>query len=446
MATPYYNEWTFGIQREIFPNWGLDVRYVGNRGQKQRRVADFNEFNVNTRDPISGMTFLESFVIAQSNWACNDANGKSSSGFSDTTGLSCITSNPLMAALIAGDSSRLDSRGDLLDALEFNEPGDFIWHLTVDETSSPSSGQSRIRGGSFWGQVLKGRFPANFFNANPFVASSRAMLGDGTSTYHALEIEFTRRFSSGVALQANYTYGKALTEFDGDQNTLVNDTRPSSVIHPEYTRQEIMPRHIFNANWLYELPFGPGKRWATSDNAWRVVLGGWNFGGLLHWRSGRPLTISSNRGTFHRNAISDSNTVNLLSPLSRGDLRKLTGRKDIQGGVFWIDPCTSSQLAAECSGGSSVAGLFQLPTPGKLGELGQTVIFGPSAFNMDFNLRKVTPLTEGTSLEFRWEVFNAFNNVTFANPALDIFSASFGQILNTTRNPRLMQFALRLIF
>ncbi len=445
LATPYYQEWTFGIQREILPNWALEVRYVGNHGVKQRRVADFNEINIFAVDEITGMSFLDAFVIAQLNLACNRAEGFGSR-FDAGTGASCAIANPLMDALISGDVSRLRRRSALIDALDFNEPGEFVYRLTQRETSRPSSGESRIRGGSFWGQVLEGRFPANFFQANPFVHSSRAMVNDGSSQYHAFELELRRRFATGLSLQANYTFGKALADFDGDQNTLINDTRPSSVRFPRYTRQEFMPRHLFKVNWIYEIPLGPGHRYLAGNNVWSKVLGGWQFGGIINARSGRPLTITSGVGTFHRSAISDDNTVDLATAVTRGELQNMTGRRDIGGGVFWFDPCLSSELNAQCSDPSAIAGLFQLPQAGRLGQLGQTEIFGPSSFALDFNLRKVTRLTEGTQLEFRWEVFNAFNNVSFANPATNVFSASFGQILRTVGNPRLMQFALRLSF
>ncbi|MDA2938771.1 TonB-dependent receptor, partial [Acidobacteria bacterium AH-259-A15] len=89
LATPYYEEWTLSIQREVLPNMALDVRYVGNRGVKLRRVADFNEINIFARDSVTGMTFLESFIIAQQNLGCNRAEGKGSR-FDDATGASCL--------------------------------------------------------------------------------------------------------------------------------------------------------------------------------------------------------------------------------------------------------------------------------------------------------------------------------------------------------------------
>lgn len=446
LATPYYSEWTLSLSRELWSNTALEVRYVGNRGVKLRRVADFNENNIFAFDPVTGMTFLESFLIAQQNLACNRASGLSSFGFSDASGAPCITPNPLMADLIAGDASRLDSDSGMIDALDFNAPGEFLDELLIDTTSRPASGESRIRGGSWWGAVLAGRFPVNFFQANPFVASARRMVNDGFSSYHALEVEVRRRMAGGLLLQANYTFGKALADFDGDQNTLINDTRPSSVRNPRYTTQQYMPRHQFNANWIYELPFGTGKPFAPANPFWRKFLEGWQTSGIIGWRSGRPLSITSGIGTFHRTAVSDDNTVNLSHPLSHDDLRDLTGQHDISGGVFWFDPCLSSQIGGTCTDSNALPGLFRLPNPGELGELPHTVIYGPRRFRLDFSLMKRTTLTETTNLEFRWEIFNVFNNTNFGVPVTNIFSPSFGQVLSTITTPRLMQFALKFNF
>jgi hypothetical protein len=294
--------------------------------------------------------------------------------------------------------------------------------------------------------VLDGRFPANFFQANPFVASSRAFISDGTSTYHGLEIELRRRFARGLSVQTNYTWGKALASFDGDSNDLLNDTRPSSVRNPEYTYQEYMPRHQFNANWIYELPFGPGKPFLAKNNLAGKIFGGWQSGGLLAWRGGRPLSITSSVGTYFRSAISDENTVDLTQNVDAARIRQMTGERNSGSGVLWIDPCTSAFLGGSCADGNSIEGLFGLPQPGRLGQLGQSIIRGPRRFILDLSLMKRTRIRENADLEFRWEVFNAFNNVNFAAPNLDATSANFGQINRTVSEPRVMQFALKLNF
>ena len=444
IGTSYYNEWTFGISREIFDNWAFEARYIGNRGVGLRRMADFNEINVDATDSVTGQTFRDSFVRAQGNLDCNRRSGEGNT-FLDTTSAPCIVSNPLMAALVRNDASRLGARAGLRTALERNETGQFVHRLTQVETSRPSSGQGRIRGGSFWGEVLDGRFPANFFQANPFVASARSMVNDGSSTYHAVEFELRRRFSSGFSLQTNYTFGRAISDYDGDENTLVNAVRPSSVRFPRSVRGEFAPRHLFKANWIYELPFGAGKSFLNQKNLAGKILGGWQFGGIVNWRAGRPRSFVSGVGTFHRSAISDINTVNLSRDADGEAIRDLTGRRDISGGVFWIDPCTSAFLGGSCSSGGS-EGLFTLPEPGELGRLGQSIIFGPRRFLFDFSLSKRTRIGERTDVEFRWEVFNAFNNTNLALPQTNITNSNFGQITGTVTEPRVMQFALKVNF
>jgi len=451
LDTPYYQEWDLSVSREFWGHTAFEVRYVGNRGLKLRRVKDFNEFNVNVFDPVTGMTFLEAFEIAQINLACNrlPANGNVDD-FSER-GNACNVANPLMNDLIAGDPARLDDRGDLIDALDFNATGDFINEFLYSETSRPDSGLStaeRMPGGSFWGQVLNGRFPINFFNANPFVASSRRATNDGFSTYHGLEFEVRRRLSQGFMFQANYTFGKAISDFDGDENTLVNDTRASSAINPRYSTGQFMPRHQFNANWVWELPFGAGKAFEPQGTLARKLLGGWQLGGIVRLRSGRPLSITSSVGTFHRDAISGDNTVTLAQGLTNDDLRNLTGLQTIPGlGLFWIDPSTSRiQVAGNCVDPAGDSALFQCPRPGELGRLGHTPIYGPSRFTLDFNLAKRTKISETVEVEFRWEVFNATNNPNFNNPTLDIFSENFGRIQSMVTEPRTMQFALKINF
>ena len=444
LGTPYYNEWTFSVSREIGKNWALEARYLGSRGIGLRRVADFNEINVRATDPVTGQTFLDAFVKAQQNLACNRSSG-AGSRFDDLSGAACVVPNPLMAALIAGEPARLRTASGLITAIEDNATGQFAHRLTQVETSRPAAGQDRIRGGSFWGQVLQGRFPANYFMADPFVASARAMVNDGFSSYHALQLELRRRLARGLALQANYTYGKALADFDGDENTLINDTRASSVINPRYSKGEFLPRHQVNTNWIWELPFGAGKKHLTGGLGARV-FGGWQVTGLFSLRSGLPLSITSNVGTFHRGAISDDNTVSLPTGITAGEIRALAGRRDFAAGVFWLDPCMSAFNNIECAGADAVQGAFGLPRPGELGELGQTPFFGPGRVLLDMGLAKRTRVRERYDVEFRWEVFNVLNHANFANPVTNITSASFGQISRTVSAPRLMQFALKVNF
>lgn len=436
LLTPYYQEWTLGISREFAKNWAVEARYVGNNGKRLRRVKNFNEPNIFAKDPVSGQSFLESFVVAQRNLACNRANNAGNRF--DTMNFSCSVANPLMTALMAGEPARVRSLTALITALDFNSTGEFVHRLLRVDTSAPATGQARIRGGSFWGAVLSGRLPANFFYVNPFVAEARAMVNDSFSHYNGLELELRRRFAGGLTLQANYNFGRALADYDSDENTLLDEDRVS-IRDTRYEYSDITPRHQFNANWIYELPFGRGKAFGKDvTGLGRKLIDGWQFGGILNFRTGRPLSITSGVGTFNRNALSGSNSVDLSTPTGVTALRELTGRKTLQtgpdsSGVFWLDPKLANSL-------------FALPPPGRTGALARTPIFGPKRFLVDINLSKRTRITEQTNLEFRWEVFNLFNNVNFDVPNTNIQSIGFGQILRTVSNPRLMQFALKLNF
>jgi hypothetical protein len=95
------------------------------------------------------------------------------------------------------------------------------------------------------------------------------------------------------------------------------------------------------------------------------------------------------------------------------------------------------------SGGAAIAGAAGTD----IGNVGRNVLRGPRQSNLDFAIMKRFPLRESASLEFRADAFNLFNHVNLANPLSDLNAGpAFGQIISSTTNPRLMQFALKLQF
>ena len=88
-------------------------------------------------------------------------------------------------------------------------------------------------------------------------------------------------------------------------------------------------------------------------------------------------------------------------------------------------------------------------TPNAIGTFGNTaknILRGPRLFNTDLGVLKTTNLTERTSLQFRAEFFNVFNNVNFNYPDSTVTDSTFGQITSTTGDPRILQFALKFSF
>ena len=182
-------------------------------------------------------------------------------------------------------------------------------------------------------------------------------------------------------------------------------------------------------NWVYELPFGAGRKYLGDAGALNHILGGWQFSGLLQARAGRPLTISVTRST-----------ADLL------DGNNNAQRPDVVPGVSPIPvnqtPDQWLNLAA-----------FAVPARGTWGNAERNVLRGPNLFQVDFALQKRFAIGGARNLQFRWEAFNAFNRQNLANPNTNISSGvSFGRItgpLNLgygTGTARQMQFMLRLAF
>lgn len=172
-------------------------------------------------------------------------------------------------------------------------------------------------------------------------------------------------------------------------------------------------------SYVYELPFGKGKKMLSSGaGAW--LLGGWQLGGIASFLAGRPLNHSinvdrqNNGGAVRGNWVSNPNLPKDERTIDR-----------------WFNTT------------------FVIPTPagvGQIGNAGRNLIIGPGVKNFDFLLSRsfVMPF-EGHSLQFRFESFNFTNTPAFGNPNTTVGSVNVGQI-NSAGDPRRIQFALKYLF
>ncbi|MEJ7606366.1 MAG: hypothetical protein WKF37_08875 [Bryobacteraceae bacterium] len=152
-----------------------------------------------------------------------------------------------------------------------------------------------------------------------------------TSTdYHSLQVKFDRRFAQGFLLTSAYTYGKAI-DYAGDYGGLFINAIPEL----NRARSNDNPTHIFVQSYIWELPFGPGKRWLSSGVG-RWILGGWQVNGILTLQSGLPLNITAPSAPL--NAPGNGNRPNV------------NGTPEILGevgvGQLWFD--TSRFCAGSC--------------------------------------------------------------------------------------------------
>lgn len=416
LRTPYVQTWSFGIEREVMRDTVFEIRYVGNLGVKLWRGIDINEVNIFENG------FLQEFLNAQRNLVINRANNLSGFGFRGLPGQSPL---PIFNALFGTDNpaNANFSNSNFITRLDQNEPGELANQMFINFLNGLTRGSS---------------LPINFFMTNPLAAFADIIVNGSTSNYHSMQIEFRRRLSRGLFFQANYTFSRALTDFEGSGS---NFSAFITLRNPryEYRRASFDTNHRLNANFVWELPFGPGRRFLNQSSVLSNIIGGWQVNGILIAYTGQPLTITSGRGTVNRAGRSGSNTVDLIG-MTVEQLRDKVRIVREANGVFYF----TSDLR-QGTGGRATETIFANPQAGKLGSLGFGILSVPSRWNFDFSLIKRVKVTESKNVEFRAEFFNAFNNPQFTGPNTSINSTTFGAITGTF-DPRIMQFAMRFNF
>jgi Carboxypeptidase regulatory-like domain/TonB dependent receptor-like, beta-barrel len=422
LRTPYTQEFTLSFQREIARDTALEIRYVGNKSHNLIRVTDINEVNVFARDSVTGQSFLEAFLMARNNLVLSRAAGKGDN-FAFNATVAGSQHVPLFERIFVGAGAASTSNATFVAAVssgEAGELGDLISRQLV----------GGIRGGLLFNSGL----PINFFRPNPDVRAAFYADNGTRATYSALQVEVRRRFARGLGLQANYTFGKELSDFTGSTN---NSRSFIDLRNPGYDYQSQSPYHQFKGNAIYEVPFGKGRQY-FNKGVLSQLLGGFQLGTILRLRSGEPLTIVSGLGTLNSRARSSSATVNGLNNtvelvgISIDQLRAQLGPRTLNGRIYYIDPAMLTNFAN--------------PAPGTLGSLPHGALTGPHFFRADFSVLKRTRLTEHQNIEFRAEFFNLFNTVNLENPNLNINDPNFGVITAIRAEPRVIQFALRYNF
>lgn len=339
-----------------------------------------------------------------------------------------------------------------------------------------ASPQNPIRN-AVTGDVITVTTPANAGLRAPYQGVSVNGFFQNQSTaqsvYHSLQASLTKRFSRGLQMLASYTWAKSLDNASGQGagagfGGVVNPGavgETSGILGNQFNNRanrgpsDFDRRHRFVLSGLYELP---KPEFAQSGFA-KAVFHGWQVAGIWTSMTGIPIDIvDTGAGSFY--GISGGG-----APLARADYAagatNATATSNVPAGYFFNPaafrrPVVAAGAPIPSSGGSVIAGAAGTD----IGRVGRNVLYGPNQHNVDFSAFKRFKLTEKLGLEFRAEFFNFFNHVNFANPISDlnavagsggslnpltgdvVNAGSFGRIVSTSNNPRLVQFALRLLF
>jgi hypothetical protein len=240
-----------------------------------------------------------------------------------------------------------------------------------------------------------------------------------TSNYHSLQAQFQQHLGENSLITANYTWSKNLT-------TASNDYRAAQYSYDllaEYGPADIDRRHIFTGSYVYTLPFYKGQKGVVGH-----VLGGWELSGIGYLNTG--LHFSASASTFSQ----DLGGLGLNGNTFSGARPDLIGNPQ-SGAPHTIKEWFNTSAFAFVPAGEIRPGNEKRGT-----------IVGPPMARWDANLYKNTNLTERLTLQFRAEAFNVLNHTNF-NSFLStrLGSSLFGQI-GSSRDPRILQLALKLIF
>lgn len=238
----------------------------------------------------------------------------------------------------------------------------------------------------------------------------------GRNQYDALQVRVSKRFADGLQLDGSYAFGK---NFD-------NGTNHQDSFHPlgDYavTSYDIHQRFILS--YIYDLPFGRGRRFGSHFNSVEdAVLGGWQFNGITTIQGGTPLQISAsnNLSTFNvQTLFADTNGENASL---HGDIHKRLNA--------YFKTANFSQPQSYHLGN---------------GPAYYSNLRGPGLDSTDLSFFKEFKTVETLHVQFRAEAFNAFNHVQFGNPDTGVSDLNFGVITSQANSPRQIQFGLKLLF
>ena len=247
------------------------------------------------------------------------------------------------------------------------------------------------------------------------------MQSSSNSAYNSLRASVTKRFSYGLQFLAAYTWSHSLDDYSGDPTgtsdvTVVPGNQAPGQMN-NWASSDYDRRHRFVFSGIYDLP----RFYKGGSGFVRQAVNGWQLNTVIQLQSGTPFSVLTNDTAFIQ---ARANYVPGCNPAESGSVQS---RRE----MYFNTACFSS-ATADAAGG--------------FGNTGRNILKGPDQKNVDISVVKFFSVTERKTLEFRSEFFNAFNTVAFQNPDNVIASPGFGQILETSTGPRVIQFAMKFNF
>ena len=257
-----------------------------------------------------------------------------------------------------------------------------------------------------------------------FTRVGKSYPSGGHSIYHSFQLKVQKRFSDGLSLLLAYTNSKLIDTWSGifsagtgsNTQNVYDNAADRSV-----SGNDISQRFVLS--YIYDLPFGRGKRFGGDWNrALDAVLGGWQVNGITTLATGFPLRLTAANSAQAGNGY--------LRPNNNGQSGELSGPV-----VDRLEEYFDTSV-------------FSQPEPFTFGNTGRYLpgIRRPMTKNWDFSVFKNFALTEALRLQCRGEFFNFTNTPQFAAPNMAVNNRNFGRITGQANTPRQIQFGLKLLW
>ena len=264
----------------------------------------------------------------------------------------------------------------------------------------------------------------------PALSGVGLLASEGISNYNALQTSFQRRFSKGLSFDANYTYGKALSDITGFSaeggGRSWGNADPTRINLLDYGVAENDIEHRFALSLAYEVQYGKNFHGFKKE-----LFAGYHINTISVWQSGKPFDITNGGGNQPFN--------NRATPVNNGG-------PDRPNQLF------NPRLGHPTNGAYFNTAAFAPQALGTIGSAGRNALFGPHFRHIDLSLFKDFAVTERLNVQFRAESYNVSNTPSYqildGSGSVQVGSSSFGTVQNTDSNynPRLYQFALKAQF
>ena len=272
----------------------------------------------------------------------------------------------------------------------------------------------------------------------------------GNSSYNGLQLTLRHAMSSGLQFDFNYTYSKSIDV--GSNAERINGFESGGIAYNNQVINAFQPNlwravsdfdatHQFNANFIWDLPFGHGRHWGSNAHGIaNSIFGGWTVSGLYRLTSGFPFSVFAGNGWSTNFELNGTSFIEGARPKT-GVFRDQDGDPNVFQNAI--------NLTCTCFPGDGFNKTFRATYAGEAGQ--RNFFRGPGYFGIDGGLAKTWNFSEEKLVRFSWEVFNVTNSVRFdaagSLPSQDLVDITgFGKLNAELTSPRVMQFALRFAF